>query len=216
MKIELQNVRIPKINTAIFSRRCLRPTVKIFVVYELETNRKRVESMQQELSRRLGRSFTFSVSWWSLKSLSDACIRNVAASFVAGADILCFSLVTGGVLPDCVTKWIDKLALHGETFRPALLALVESGGVRGPQLSHTEVYLSHLATAAKVDCLCYSDGKPATRTTRVMKQENRLKRNAKPATNARWSGFGNHAVFSAVASPSRPAVADDKPSPIGS
>jgi hypothetical protein len=45
-----------------------------------------------------------------------------------------------------------------------LLALLETGGMIVPQLSSAEIYLSRLASKAGVDCLCYSDSIPLTRT----------------------------------------------------
>ena len=120
--------------------------------------------MQEELTRQLGHSFNFSVSWWSLKSLWHPKMRRVAADAVAQADIMLFALLSGGELPQTLTKWIEKRVLHNTPHRVSLLALLETGGVIVPRLSSAEICLSHLASEAGVDCLCYSDGIPLTRT----------------------------------------------------
>jgi hypothetical protein len=201
-KTELQNLRAPKMNTPLSSLPNLRPIIKILVVYELELNRKRAESMQHELSRRLGQSFTFSISWWSLKSLGDSGIQKLAASFVADADIVCFSLMAGGELPKCVTKWIEKILLDGKTRKPALLALVESGTSKVPRSSRAETYLNRLSSAAGIDCLCYSDGTPTAMTARIENQEGLSRINAKRAMSAQHRGRQNNRKFSPTAFPS--------------
>jgi len=120
--------------------------------------------MQEELTKRLGRSFNFSVTWWSLKSLWHPKMLRVAADAVAQADIMLFALLSGGELPQSLTKWIRERLLHNTTHRVSLLALLETGGVIVPRLSSAEIYLSRLASEAGVDCLCYSDNIPLTRT----------------------------------------------------
>jgi hypothetical protein len=51
------------------SRPLRRPIIKIFIVYESDLNRDRAQFMGEELTRRLGQSFAFTSSWWSLESL---------------------------------------------------------------------------------------------------------------------------------------------------
>jgi hypothetical protein len=141
-----------------------KPVINIFTVYEHNLNRNRAQLMQQELTRRLGRSFNFSVSWWKLKSLWHPKMLEVAADVVAQADIMLFALLSGKELPQMLTDWIEKQLLHNTTHRVSLLALLETGGMIVPRLSSAEIYLSRLASEAGVDCLCYSDGIPLTRT----------------------------------------------------
>lgn len=141
-----------------------KPVIKIFTVYEHDLNRNRARLMQEELTRRLGRSFNFSVSWWSLKSLWHPKMLRVAADAVARADIMLFALLSGGELPQTLTKWIEERLLHNATHRVSLLALLETGGMIAPRLSSAEICLRRLASEAGVDCLCYSDGIPLTRT----------------------------------------------------
>ncbi len=141
-----------------------KPVIKMFTVYEHDLNRNRARLMQEELTNRLGRSFDFSVTWWSLKSLWHPKMLRVAADAVAQADIMLFALLSGGELPQSLTKWIEARLLHNTKHRVSLLALLETGGMIAPRLSSAEIYLSHLATKAGVDCLCYSDGIPLTRT----------------------------------------------------
>jgi hypothetical protein len=119
--------------------------------------------MQEELTRRLGQSFNFSVSWWSLKSFWHPKVRRMAADAIARADIVLFSLLSGGKLPQGLTKWIEKRLFHKSSHRLALLALLETGGTIVPRVSSAEIYLSHLASEAGVDCLCYSDSIPLAR-----------------------------------------------------
>ena len=71
---------------------------------------------------------------------------------------------SGRELPQTLIKWIKQQLLHKPTHRVSLLALLETGGMIVPRLSSAEVYLSHLASEAGVDCLCYSDGIPLART----------------------------------------------------
>jgi len=91
-------------------------------------------------------------------------MRQVAADAIAKADILLFALLSGGELPQTLTKWIEEQLFDKTTHRIALLALLETGGMIVPRLSSAEIYLSHLASQARVDCLCYSDGIPLART----------------------------------------------------
>ena len=121
--------------------------------------------MQEQLTRQLGHSFTFSVSWWSLKSFWHPKMRQVAADAIAKADIILFALLSGGELPQTLTKWLEETLQHGAPHRVSLLALLETGGMIVPRLSSAEIYLSHLASEAGVDCLCYSDSIPLARTT---------------------------------------------------
>ncbi len=188
-------------NTALSSFPNLRPTIKILVVYELEINRQRAESMQLEFSRRMEKSFTFSVSWWRLDSLRRSETRKAAANFVATADVICFSLLSGRELSQSVTGWIEKILLGGNSHKPALFTLVESGGIRVPQLSRAEVYLSRLSAVAGVDCLCYSDSIPITRTTRRTKQDSALRKNARLAMTGPHADSQNNAEFPVVAFP---------------
>ena len=141
-----------------------KPVIRIFTVYEHDLNRNRAQLMQEELTRRLGRSFNFSVSWWRLKSLWHPKMLRVAADAVAQADIMLFALLSGGELPQTLTKWLEETLLHNTTHRVSLLALLETGGMIVPRLSSAEIYLSRLASEAGVDCLCYSDSIPLART----------------------------------------------------
>ena len=143
-----------------------KPVIRIFAVYEHDLNRKRAQLMQEELTRRLGHSFSFSVSWWSLKSFWHPKMRQVAADAIAKADMILFALGSGGQLPQWLTKWIEKRLFHEShktTRRVALMALLETGGMNVPRLSSAEIYLRHLASEAGLDCLCYSDGIPLAR-----------------------------------------------------
>jgi hypothetical protein len=151
-----------------------RPVIKIFAIYESGLNRDRAQFMREELTRRLGQSFTFAVSWRSLKSLGDTETRKAATRSVVEADIICFSLLSGGELPQGVTKWIEKRLFGRKTRKLCLLALVETGGINVPRLSRAEIYLSHLSLAAGVDCLCYSDSIPIPRCIRCKQQEKRV------------------------------------------
>src|SRR5271157_6094434 len=139
------------------------PVIRILVIYEHDLNRDRAGLLQEELARRLGRCFTLLVSWWKLKSLWHPKMLRLAADHLANADIVLFSLLSGGELPKTVTKYIEKGLLHSTTRRVSLLALLETGGMIAPRLSPAEIYLSHLASKAGVDCLCYSDGIPLPR-----------------------------------------------------
>lgn len=121
--------------------------------------------MQEELVRRLGNSFNFSVFWWRLKSYWHPKMRQMASDAITKADIILFALRPGGELPPALTKWIEERLLHNPTHRVSLLALLETDGMLVPRLSSAEIYLSHLASEAGVDCLCYSDGIPLARTT---------------------------------------------------
>jgi hypothetical protein len=141
-----------------------KPTIRIFAVYEHDLNRKRAQLMQEELTRRLGHSFNFSVSWWRLKSYWHPKMRQVAADAISKADIILFALRPGGELPQTLTKWIEERLFHKTTHRVALLALVKTGGMIVPLLSPAEIYLRHLASRAGLDCLCYSDSISLTRT----------------------------------------------------
>ena len=142
-----------------------KPVIRIFTVYEHGLNRDRARLMQEQLIRRLGHSFNFSVSWWSLKSFWHPKMRRMAANAVAQADIILFTLLSGGELPPALTQWIEGRLLHNATHRVSLLALLETAGMVVPRLSSAEIYLSHLASEIGVDCLCYSDGIPLPRTT---------------------------------------------------
>src|SRR5580658_5530053 len=117
------------------SGRTHRPIIKIVIIYESDVNRDRAQFMREELARRLGQSFTFSDSWWSLKSLGNPETRMEAACSVADADVICFSLLSGAELPQNVTKWIEKGVLERKTNKLCLLALVETGGMVVPRLS---------------------------------------------------------------------------------
>jgi hypothetical protein len=141
-----------------------KPVIRIFAVYELDLNRNRARLLQEELTRRLGRSFTFSVSWWSLKSLWHPKMLQLAADAIAAADIILFALLSGGELPQVLTRWIEERLLYKTTHRVSLLALLETGGTIVPRLSSAEIFLSHLASEVGVDCLCYSDSIPLART----------------------------------------------------
>jgi hypothetical protein len=144
----------------------LKPVISIFAVYEEELNRRRAEFMQEELTRRLGRSFDFLYSWWKLESLSHCKMRQVAADHLAKADIILFSLLSGGELSRTLTKWIEKRLHNRITPKVSLLALLETGGQTAPRLSPSEICLSHIASKTGVDCLCYSMGIPFPRAIR--------------------------------------------------
>jgi hypothetical protein len=139
------------------------PVISIVAVYEHDLNLNRAQLMQEELTRRLGHSFNFSVSWWKLKSLWHPKMLRVAADAVAQADIILFALLSGGELPQTLTKWLEETLQHGAPHRVSLLALLETGGMIVPRLSSAEIYLSRLARQAGLDCLCYSDSVPLAR-----------------------------------------------------
>jgi hypothetical protein len=143
-----------------------RPFVKIFVVYQHDVNRDRAQLMQEELARRLGQSFNFLVSWWKLRSLWHPKMLQVAADHIAKADIIVFSLLSGGELPQTIKKWIEKSLLNNKTHRAFLLALLETGGRIAPWLSPAETYLSQLSSKAGADCLVYSDSLAVARDIR--------------------------------------------------
>jgi hypothetical protein len=141
-----------------------KPVINMFAIYEQGLNQVRAQLMLEELTRRLGRSFYFSVSWWQLKSLWHPKMLRVAADAIAKADIMFFALLSGGALPQTLTKWIEKQLVHNTAHRVSLLALLETGGAIVPRLSPAEVYLSRLASKTGADCLCYSDSIPLTRS----------------------------------------------------
>ncbi len=141
-----------------------KPVIRIFAVYQHDLNRNRAQLMQEELTRRLGRSFNFSVSWLRFKSFWHPKMRQVVADAIAQADIILFALLSGGELPQALTKWIEERLIHNASHRVSLLALLETGGMIVRRLSAAEIYLSHLASEIGVDCLCYSDGIPLART----------------------------------------------------
>ena len=91
--------------------------------------------MQEQLIRRLGHSFNFSVSWWSLKSFWHPKTPRMAAEAIAQADIILFALLSGGELPQALTQWIEQQLLHKTAHRVTLLALLETGGMILPRLS---------------------------------------------------------------------------------
>jgi len=69
-----------------------KPVIRIFAVYEHDLNRNRTQLMLEELTRRLDRSFNYSVSWWSLKSFWHPKMRRVAADAIAKADLTLLAL----------------------------------------------------------------------------------------------------------------------------
>jgi hypothetical protein len=153
-----------------------RPVIRIFAIYEHNLNRDRVGLLQEELTRRLGRSFKFLFSWWELESLLHPQMLKVATDHIAEADIMLFSLVSGGGLPQTLTKWIEREFLDNTARRVSLLALVETGGVMVTRLSPAEIYLSSLSEKAGVDCLCYSDSIPLARAIRHGRQRTRSRK----------------------------------------
>ena len=159
----ISEAHFPQIRHGHFSQ-MQKPVVRIVTVYEQDLNRSRAQLMHEELTRRLGRSFNFSVSWWKLKSFWHPRMLRVAADAIARADIIIFALLSGGELPQTLTKWLEERFLHKASHRVSLLALLETGGTIVPRLSSAEINLSHLASEAGVDCLCYSDGIPLART----------------------------------------------------
>lgn len=159
-KTPISEACLPQIRDWRFSQ-IQKPIIKIFTVYEHDLNRDRARLMQKELTRRLGQSFNFSVSWWRLESFWHPKMRQVAADAIVEADIILFALSSGAKLPQALTKWIEERLLHKTAHRVALLAVLETGGMIVPGLSSAETYLSHLASEAGVDCLCYSDDIPA-------------------------------------------------------
>lgn len=186
-----------------------RPIIKIFTVYESESNRDRAQLMREHLARRLGQSFIFSVSWRSLESLEEPEMRKSAARSVAEADIICFSLLSAGELPQIVTKWMEKVIFKRKTRKLCLLALLETGGVIVPRPSGAEIYLSHLSRAASVDCLCYSDSMPVARSIRNNKWETQPGKKNRPAKRAPLGDAQNDQEFPAnrLSSSSRPRLA---------
>jgi hypothetical protein len=146
---------------ASFSRR--KPAVKIFVAYDSDLSRDRARQMEAELGRRLGCSFSFSISAWKLKSLWHPKMLRMATEEAAKAEIILFSLVSGGDLPQAVKNWLEKGLVNAPGQKVCLLALLEIGGALMPQLSPAEVYLSNLSWKIGADCLCYSDSIPLVR-----------------------------------------------------
>jgi hypothetical protein len=118
-----------------------KPAVKIFVVYDSDLSRDRVRQTQEELGRRLGCSFTFSISAWKLKSLWHPKMLRMATEAAINAEIILFSLFSGGDLPHAVKNWLEKGLINTPAHRVCLLALLETGSTLMPQLSPAEVYL---------------------------------------------------------------------------
>jgi hypothetical protein len=147
--------------------------VKIFVVYDSDLSRDRARHMEEDLGRRLGCSFDFSVSSWKLKSLWHPKMVRMAADAAAKAEIILFSLVSGGELPQAVKNWLDKVLINSPAHKVCLLALLETGGTFTPRLSPAEVYVSNLSSKIGVDCLCYSDSIPLARLGRHKWQRKR-------------------------------------------
>ncbi len=175
------------------SRPLHRPIIKIFIVYENDLNRDRAQFMGEELTRRLGQSFAFTSSWWSLESLENPENQKMAAGPLAEADIICFSLLSGGELPKNFTTWVEKRLFGRKIPKLCLLALVETGGTIVPRLSRAEVYLSHLSEAVGVDCLCYSDSIPLPRSIRRKQQEREPTKSARPTKGSPFGGApSNH------------------------
>ena len=137
-----------------------RPRINIFVVYQHGLNRERALVTQEELARKLGQSFTISLSWWRLESLWHPKMCRVATEAIARADIILFSLLSGAELTHTVRELIEQQLLNNLPHRVSLLALLETGGISAPRLSPAAIYLSRLSAKAGVDCLCYRDTPP--------------------------------------------------------
>lgn len=150
-----------------------KPAVRIFVVYDSDLSRDRARRMEIYLGRRLGCSFDFSVSSWKLKSLWHPKMVRMAADAAAKAEIILFSLVSGGELPQAVKNWLGKVLINNPAHKVCLLALLETGGTFTPRLSPAEVYVSDLSSKIGVDCLCYSDSIPLARLGRHKWQRKR-------------------------------------------
>jgi hypothetical protein len=147
-----------------------KPAVKIFVVYDSQLSRDRARQIEEELGRRLGRSFTFSISAWKLKSLWHPKMLRMAAETAVNAEIIVFSLLSGGDMPQAVKNWLEKGLVNTPGNKVCLLALLETGGNFTPRLSPAEVYVSNLSSKIGVDCLCYSDSIPLARLGRHNRQ----------------------------------------------
>ena len=163
-------VSASRTSSSISSRK---PAVKIFVVYDSDPSRDRARQMEKDLGRRLGCSFDFSVSSWKLKSLWHPKMVQMAADVAAKAEIVLFSLVSGGELPQAVKNWLGKVLTNNPAHKVCLLALLETGGTFTPRLSPAEVYVSNLSSKIGVDCLCYSDSIPLPRLGRHKWQHKR-------------------------------------------
>jgi hypothetical protein len=160
-----------------------KPAVKIFVAYDSDLSRDRARQIEEELGRRLGRSFTFSISAWKLKSLWHPKMLRMAIEAAVNAEIIVFSLLSGGDMPQAVKNWLEKGLVNTPANRVCLLALLETGGALMPRLSPAEVYLSNLSSRIGVDCLCYSDCIPMARFGR---------HNQQLGGNNRGSGCARH------------------------
>ena len=150
-----------------------KPAVKIFVVYDSDLSRDRARHMEKDLGRRLGCSFDFSVSSWKLKSLWHPKMVQMAANAAAKAEIVLFSLVSGGELPQAVKNWLGKVLINNPAHKVCLLALLETGGTFTLRLSPAEVYVSNLSSKIGIDCLCYSDSIPLARLGRHKREQSR-------------------------------------------
>jgi hypothetical protein len=150
-----------------------KPAVKIFVVYDSDLSRDRARHVEKDLGRRLGWSFDFSVSSWKLKSLWHPKMVQTAADAAVKADIVLFSLVSGGELPQAVKNWLGKVLINNPAHKVCLLALLETGGTFTLRLSPAEVYVSNLSSKIGVDCLCYSESIPLARLARHNRQNRR-------------------------------------------
>jgi len=147
-----------------------KPALRIFVAYDSQLSRDRAGQIEEELGRRLGRSFTFSISAWKLKSLWHPKMLRMATETAVNAEIIVFSLLSGRDMPQAVKNWLEKGLVNTPGNRVCLLALLETGGALMPLLSPAEVYLSNLSSKIGVDCLCYSDSIPMARFGRHNRQ----------------------------------------------
>ena len=105
-----------------------------------------------------------------MKSLWHPKMLRMAAEAAVNAEIIVFSLLAGGDMPQAVKNWLEKGLVNTPGNRVCLLALLETGGTLMPRLSSAEVYLSSLSSKIGVDCLCYSDSIPMARFGRHNRQ----------------------------------------------
>ena len=148
-----------------------KPAIRIFVAYDSQFSRDRAAQIKEELSRRLGRSFAFSISSWKFKSLWHPKMLRMATAAAVNAEIIVFSLLAGGDMPQAVKNWLETGLVNTPGKRVCLLALLETGGALRPRSSPAEGYLSNLSSKMGVDYLCYSDSIPMSRFRRQIRQQ---------------------------------------------
>lgn len=155
-------------------------TCRLVVIYDDQEARNRAHSLYGKLRDTFFGEIEFAESWWKFSVLGGKSLRHLAASDVAQADLVLFSLGTSNDLPDGLIEFNEMWVSERNGSRGLLAVLAHPSASVWTAAGSLENYFKDLAQHAKLDFISSTVTDPPPRFAEPNQEKLNRERFLKP------------------------------------